>query len=97
MGEFKDGKKYGQGKWIKKQHRIDEYTRKSYVLTITYEGEFKEDLKNGKGICEWSSGSKYEGDFVNDERHGKGKMTWRDGTVYEGQWAKGQQNGKGKH
>ena len=37
-----------------------------------YEGGFKNDLKEGKGIYYYNNGNKYEGEFKNDLREGKG-------------------------
>ena len=37
-----------------------------------YEGDFKNDLKNGKGIIYYKNGGRYEGDFKNNLRDGKG-------------------------
>ena len=42
-----------------------------------YEGEFKNNKKEGKGIMIWKEGDKYEGDFKNDIKEGKGKMIWK--------------------
>ena len=47
-----------------------------------FEGEYVDDLKNGKGTFVWEAGNKYEGDFKNDERSGWGTMTWIDGSQY---------------
>ena len=65
---------------------MDPKTKKKVFEVLTYEGEYKNDLKNGKGIFTWSSGSKYIGEFKDDERDGEGKMVWSDGTMYEGEW-----------
>ena len=37
-----------------------------------YEGDFKDDKKNGKGIYYFKNGNKYEGQFKNNFREGKG-------------------------
>ena len=55
-----DGKKEGKGKLI-------------YPDGSFYEGNFKNDLFNGKGIFvnnNWI----YKGDFLNGKKHGKGKI-----------------------
>ena len=77
----------GQGKW-----------RKGFVETAnTYEGAFKNDMKNGYGTFIWGkSGNKYEGDFQDDKRHGYGIYTWQDGVKYEGFWEKNEMHGNGK-
>ena len=37
-----------------------------------YEGETKNDLKEGKGILFYNNGNRYEGEFKNDLIEGKG-------------------------
>lgn len=54
-----------------------------------FEGEYKNDQKEGKGIFIWEAGNKYEGDYSGDERHGWGTMSWIDGSKFLGQWEKG--------
>jgi hypothetical protein len=83
-GELKYGKKDGKGK----------FTWKSGA---TYDGEWKDDLRNGFGTFA-NSNSKdwiYEGFFVDDLYEGKGIYKWPDGRVYEGLWKKGKQDGQG--
>ena len=42
-----------------------------------YIGQFKNNLRNGKGTEYYSNGKiKYEGDFVNDEYEGNGKYIY---------------------
>ena len=33
-----------------------------------YEGDYKNDKREGKGIMYWNDGDKYEGDWKNDKR-----------------------------
>lgn len=61
-----------------------------------YEGQYKNDKKDGYGLFVWASGNTYRGQFKNDERDGKGEMRWTDGSVYVGDWNKGIQHGIGK-
>ena len=42
-----------------------------------YEGEYKDDNRNGFGIYKYSNGNRYEGEFKNDKQHGKGKITFK--------------------
>ena len=60
IGDIIDGKKQGKGKLI--------FTDGSY-----YEGNFKDDLFNGKGIFVRND-CIYKGDFLNGRKHGKGKI-----------------------
>ncbi|MCP4104236.1 MAG: tetratricopeptide repeat protein [Desulfobacteraceae bacterium] len=69
QGECKDGIAQGIGKSIGKN---------------TYDGEFFEGYKHGKGVYIWSDGNSYEGEFSKGRMHGKGVYTWSDGGRYEG-------------
>lgn len=57
-GKFKNGVRYGYGYWT--------YGNESY------EGEYINDKRNGKGLYKWEKGSYYEGEFLDDLRHGFG-------------------------
>ncbi len=61
VGEFKDGKRHGQG------------THK-YGAGGEYEGEFRDDKRNGQGIHNYLNGNKYVGEFKEDKRHGLGSF-----------------------
>jgi len=71
--------------------RSDSQTR------VLYEGEWRQDIRHGKGRHSWADGSSYEGEWANDHRHGKGKHSWADGSTYEGEWEDDERHGKGKH
>ena len=68
-----------------------------------YEGGWKNDKKNGKGIyisshyfnCENNLGFKYEGEFKNDKFEGFGIATYSNGDRYEGEWKNNKQYGRG--
>ena len=60
IGDIIDGKKQGKGKLI-------------FIDGSYYEGNFKDDLFNGKGIFV-KNDSIYKGDFLNGKKHGKGKI-----------------------
>jgi hypothetical protein len=52
-----------------------------------YEGYWKDDMANGKGVFHQQDGGHYEGDFMNDKFHGYGKFTTADkNLIYEGQF-----------
>ncbi len=40
-------------------------------------------MRNGKGTCHYTDGSKYAGDWVNDQKVGQGVFTWPHGDRYE--------------
>ena len=61
-----------------------------------YIGQWKNGLRNGKGIQYYSNGNiQYKGDFVNDEKDGNGHFNYEDGKYYIGQWSHNLRNGKG--
>lgn len=37
-----------------------------------YDGDWKDDVRHGKGTFEYTNGDKYEGDWADDIQHGKG-------------------------
>ena len=73
----------GFGKWV--------YTDKT-----TYEGEWVQTQKQGKGIETWPNGYIYNGEFKNSVWNGQGKLTFPNGATYEGKWENGFMNGEGK-
>ena len=83
VGEWKDGKKEGKGKFM--------IGKNSY-----YEGEFVHGEITGKGKRVFSNGSVYEGDFKLGEFCGKGKYIDKiTNEVYEGDWEDNKRNGEG--
>ena len=61
----------------------------------TYDGDWKADQKDGKGVITYKDGTKYNGDFKNNEFNGNGKMKWPDGTFYKGAFLNNTFHGKG--
>ncbi|KAL9651759.1 hypothetical protein ABK040_014015 [Willaertia magna] len=63
-----------------------------------YEGEFEQDVVNGKGKMIWSNGCSYEGNFVKGKMEGFGVYTFPDKiTKYEGEWVNNRMHGKGRY
>ena len=58
MGEWKDGKKHGQGTFTYGKGKWE---------GDKYEGEFKVGYRNGQGTYTWSDGDKYVGEFKGDK------------------------------
>jgi len=56
----------------------------------SYEGEFENDIKNGKGTYQWADGQVYTGEWHNGKQHGQGMHTALNGQTRVGIW----QNGK---
>lgn len=53
-----------------------------------YEGEFKNDMKNGYGVYHFSENKKYEGNWLNDKPHGDGVLE-ENGVRKTGVWNQG--------
>ena len=88
MGEWKDGKKHGQGTFIYGKGKWE---------GDKYEGEFKVGYRNGQGTYTWSDGDKYVGEFKVDKPNGQGTYTWSDGRKYEGEFKEGKKHGQGTY
>ena len=104
VGEFKDGKYDGQGVKVFENGDIFQgIHRAQWPLTGTYvyangdkyEGGFKANMMDGKGVMVFSNGAKYEGDFVKGALTGKGTMTFLDGSKCEGDFVNSDIQGDG--
>ena len=60
-----------------------------------YEGNFKNNLKNGFGVLYKEGGTTYAGEFKDDNPHGKGVVYYANSIRFEGNFFKGYKNGKG--
>jgi hypothetical protein len=75
------------------------YAKAGTFYQASYNGNYKDDKKSGKGKLVWKDGSKYEGDFENGLRNGFGVYTYSkedDRDYYEGHWKDDKKSGKGK-
>ena len=61
-----------------------------------YHGEFKEGLRDGKGMMLFSDNNIFEGQWKCGKREGKGKLTHRNAVVYEGFYKDDLPHGFGK-
>jgi len=66
-----------------------------YSDNSTYQGQFKNGFRNGKGRLQSHEGI-YVGDFIRNLKDGEGKITYPSGDTYIGQFKKGYFHGKGK-
>jgi hypothetical protein len=80
-GEWKDGKRHGQGKL--------EYTNGGM-----YDGEFKDGTEHGWGKLEYAN-DMYDGEFKDGKRHGRGKLEYANGDMYDGEFKDGKRHGRG--
>ena len=61
-----------------------------------YEGEFKDNLKEGIGVYKWEDGASYMGYFKNNQINGYGCMNFANGNSYIGEFHDGYLSGWGK-
>ena len=82
IGDFILGKKEGRGK--------------EETSELIYEGEFKNDKKNGKGRLFYKNlKDTYEGAFIDDCITGIGNYEWANGEIYSGNFLNGKMQGRG--
>ena len=83
LGQIKEGKFEGKG-----ELNIEGISK--------YNGEFKNDLPEGKGIFEdYENNYKYDGDWSLGKKNGRGVLEFADGTKYEGDFKNNKIEGKG--
>lgn len=104
IGEFKDGKRHGQGalylplgRVIKGKWRHDEIVEgtTTYSDGTRYTGTWEFGYRQGKGELNYPDGRKYVGEFHGGNRHGQGTMIYPDGRVYSGEFREGKRTGYG--
>lgn len=86
-GPSRNGKANGTG--VAKKY-------KDGVLESTYEGEYKDGIREGHGKFTHADGSVKEGTFVNGQLMGEGKAWDDEGLTYEGSFINYRLHGKGK-
>lgn len=84
VGTISKGKKTGPCNWYDDRQKC------------RHQGNFVNDLLEGKGKRNHDNGQAYEGEFKAGVESGKGIMTFIDGRKFEGDFVNGKANGKGK-
>mmetsp|Transcript_3682 Transcript_3682/g.5340 ORF Transcript_3682/g.5340 Transcript_3682/m.5340 type:complete len:122 (+) Transcript_3682:3-368(+) len=67
----------------------------TYANQDIYDGQWKEDCKDGKGTMKYHNGDVFEGEFSSNEMHGKGTYEYADGDIFKsiGEWKEGKKCG----
>jgi hypothetical protein len=90
---MKNGKKHGKGKMV----YVEDAT---HYAGEVYEGEWKDDKRDGNGKYTWPDGDVYVGEYKDGKRNGKGKYTVNSGSnkgdVYDGEFKDNNPNGYGE-
>ena len=67
-----------------------------YKTSRVYEGEWCQDLRQGRGYEVYQNGNTYIGEFKRGKAEGNGKYVWTSkGEAYEGEWYQGRKHGYG--
>jgi hypothetical protein len=82
IGEYKDGKRHGQGTF-------------TWADGTKYVGQYKDDKRHGQGTYTFADGRKYVGQYKDGKKHGEGTFTWADGDKYIGEFKDNKANGQG--
>jgi hypothetical protein len=81
VGEFKNGGRHG---WCKQTFT------KGKVAGTQYIGQWKDNLRSGKGKIKYYDGAEYMGHWKNDEYNGFGILKEISGEIYKGIWSNGE-------
>ena len=66
-----------------------------YECGGVYDGEIKNNLRNGHGTYTWANGNQYVGEWRDNLQHGQGTFTSADSLTYIGNWKDGLKHGHG--
>lgn len=77
IGHFDHNKRVGKGKEV--FLNPDDGT-----IEESYEGDFVNDVRHGKGVYHSLNGKVYKGEFKDGLPNGKGSFTWSDGRSFKG-------------
>jgi hypothetical protein len=61
----------------------------------TYNGEWSDNKRNGRGVFIFANGNKYDGEWRDDKKHGRGICTLANGNKYDGEWKDDNAHGQG--
>lgn len=78
-GDWLDGKMHGVGKYMFWNEAKDMYTQ-------TYEGQFNNGVREGKGTMKYANRNVYTGFWQNNMRTGEGICVFADGKCFHGIW-----------
>ncbi len=86
-GDFENGKISGKG--------VIYYSDEDVFIRVKYDGEWKDNERNGHGMMTWKNGEKYDGEWKDGKRTGQGVYYLANGNRYEGDFEDNKFNGKG--
>ena len=87
-----------EGDWLEGKlngHGILESKDSDEKLLFKYDGNFNNNIRQGKGIFSFENYYSYNGEWLNNAIDGIGKITYSQGNTYEGFWKNNLREGKG--
>ena len=66
-----------------------------YANGRRYEGNWKDDVRHGRGYERHANQNVYIGEFFEGKVQGHGQFKWANGEEFDGQWVQGVRHGKG--
>lgn len=94
------GHRYEGGWYADKRHGVGKQSfvvkkKKGIQWAGSYEGEWKEGLKEGKGTFEYANNDRYVGEWLGGQKCGMGRYYYHNGDMYDGQFANNKMHGQG--
>ena len=86
-GNYVDGDESGKGR---------HFWRNSFGENV-YDGEYRDGMRHGYGVYEWSNGHHYQGQWYSGKRQGFGVYSWPGLTFYEGKFMNNMRHGYGSY
>jgi hypothetical protein len=93
QGAWEKGRMHGHGVYNYYSEGIGSSGGRSPRERGNYVGQFRQSLRNGRGVFTLPDGSVYDGEFRDNIQNGYGVFHWPDGTIYEGPWRDGKRHG----
>eukprot|EP00003_Mantamonas_plastica_P018366 TRINITY_DN3008_c0_g1_i4.p1 TRINITY_DN3008_c0_g1~~TRINITY_DN3008_c0_g1_i4.p1 ORF type:complete len:213 (-),score=55.38 TRINITY_DN3008_c0_g1_i4:21-659(-) len=69
----------------------------TFVSGSSYNGEYRNNLRDGQGVFEDTKGNEFNGEWKNGVKEGQGEYTYSNGDKYQGEWKNGNKDGQGKY
>ena len=91
-GGLSFGKLTGNGLLLLSMVDTSDLTAPEVKENLLYQGQFNQNMVEGRGVIFFKNNGKFEGSFVNGVAHGAGKLVTPDGEVIAGIWLQGKFN-----
>ncbi|CAF0722048.1 unnamed protein product [Didymodactylos carnosus] len=96
---FPNGDKYDGEYIVTEQGKIQRQGQGKHIGQdgLVYDGQWRNDLMNGRGLLTHDDGSQYDGEFVDNYFQGQGTYSWTDGAKYTGKFVGSKAEGEAEY